>query len=67
MISDRISNHIPPQMKFLNSNALLQFCLKLEHCKLQKTACHLMKCDVNDVKLLTTVYNRRCKFLMLSN
>ena len=34
-----------------HSNALLQFCLKLERCKLLKAACYPTKCDViNDIK-----------------
>ena len=46
-----------------HSNAFLQFCLKLEHCK---QASHLIKCDgKNDFKLFPTVYCR--KFLILSN
>ena len=58
MISERISDDIPPQMKILNmviphSNAILQFCFKLE-AVIQ--ACYPMKCDViNDVKLFSTV------------
>ena len=57
MISKRISVHIPPQMKILNphSNTLLQFPLKLEHCKLHNAALHPTKCEViNDVKLFPT-------------
>ena len=53
-----------------HSNALLQFCLKFEHCKPHKAARHRKKCDViNDGKLLATVYHRiYCrKFLTLSN
>ena len=53
-----------------HSNALLQFCLKLERCKPHKAARHPTKCDViNDVKLFPTVYRRiHCrKFLTLSN
>ena len=39
MISERISDDKPPQMKIIehgypHSNALLQFRFKLEHCKL---------------------------------
>ena len=34
-----------------HSNALLQFPLKVKHCKLHKAACHPTKCDVIDVKL----------------
>ena len=41
-----------------HSNALLQFPLKLERCKLHKTARHPSKCDViNDIKLFQTVYS----------
>ena len=44
MISNRISDDTPPQMKILkygysHPNALLQTSLKLEHCKLHKGAC----------------------------
>ena len=75
MISERISNDIPPQMKnfeygYPYSNALLQFRLKFERCKLHMAARHPTKCDVtNDVKQFPTVYHRiYCrKFLMLSN
>ena len=52
-----------------HSNALLQFRLKSERCKLHNDARHLMKCDViNDVKLIPAVYRRiYCrKFLTLS-
>ena len=51
MISNRISDDIPPQMKIKNLVIpilmyLLQFHLKLEHCKPH----HSTKCDViNDV------------------
>ena len=42
-----------------NSNALLQFPLKLEPCKLHSAAHHPTKCDViNDVKLFPAVYRR---------
>ena len=41
------------------SNALLQFCFKLERCKPYKSACHPTICDeINDVKLFPTVYPR---------
>ena len=37
-----------------HSNAILQFCLKLEHFKPHNAACHPMKCDViDDVKFPT--------------
>ena len=60
MISERISDDIPPQMKILNSNALLQSRLKLKHCQPHKAASRPTKLDViNDVKLFpTTVYHR---------
>ena len=76
MIPKHISDDIPPQMKTLNkygyphSNALLQFCLKLEGCMPHDAARHTRKCYViNDVKLFPTVYHRiYCrKFLTLSN
>ena len=71
MISECISWDISPQIKILtHSNALLQYRLELERCKLHKAACRPTKCDViNDIKLFPTVYPRIycCKFLMLSN
>ena len=57
MISKRISDDIPPQMKILNMviPILMQF-FNLELCKPRKTARHPTKCDViNDVKLFPTV------------
>ena len=45
-----------------HSNAILQFCLKLNvasRLKPHKAACHPTKCDViDDVKLFPTVYRR---------
>ena len=75
MISERISDDIPPQMKILNMVIpilmhILQFELKLVRCKPRKAARHPTKCDViNDVILFPTVYRRiYCrKFLTLSN
>ena len=61
MISDHISDDIPPKM---------QFYLNFEHYKLLKAVCLLTKSDIiNDVKLFPTVYRRiYChKFLSLSN
>ena len=72
MISDRISDDVPPQMKILNMVIpnLMHFC-SFERCKPHNAARHPMKCDViNDVKVLPTVYDRRIycrKFLTLSN
>ena len=71
MISERISDDIPPQRKILNMviPILMHFC-SFERCKPHNAACHLMFCDViNDVKLLSTVYRRiYCrKYLTLSN
>ena len=41
-----------------HSNALLQFRLKLECCKLHEAASHPMKYDIiNDVKIFRTVYH----------
>ena len=60
-------------MKILNMvipDALLQFVLKLEHCKQHKATSHPTKYDViNDLKQFPIVYGRMyCrKFLMLSN
>ena len=61
MIFDRIYDDLPPQMKILNlvvnSNALLQFRLKLERFKPHKAVHTQRKCDViNDVKLFRTGY-----------
>ena len=64
MISEGISNHIPPQMQnfvydYPNSNALLQFCLALDLCKPHKAELHPAKCDlINDVTQFPTVYCR---------
>ena len=42
-----------------HSNALLQFLLKLEHCKTHKAACHSTKYDViKNVTPFHTVYRR---------
>ena len=67
MISERISDNIPPEMKILNIviPILMQFC-SFERCKPHNAALHLMKSDIiNDVKLLPTVNGRIycCKFL----
>ena len=57
MISERISDDIPPQIEILNngypnSNALLLFLFELKRCKPHKAAGHPTICDViNDVKL----------------
>ena len=66
--------YISPNENFENgyphSNALLQFPLKLELCKLNKAAQHPRKCDViqNDIlKLYLTVFCRMSQILMLSN
>ena len=71
MISERIFDDIPPQMKILNMviPILMHFC-SFERCKSHNAARHLIICDViNDVKLLPTVYRRiYCrKFFTLSN
>ena len=74
MISERISDDIPPKWNFEyvypHSNALLQFGLESERWKQHKAARHPAKCDViYDVKLFPAVYRRiYCrKFLTLSN
>ena len=75
MISERISDDIPPpnenfEYGYPHSIALLQFECKLERCKPHKAARHPTKCDlIIDVKLFPTVYCRiYCrKFLTLSN
>ena len=46
LISDHISDDIPPQMEIVNMFIPLQFCLKLERFMLYKTACRPMKRDV---------------------
>ena len=56
MISRRLSENMPPQMKILtsypHSNTLLQYRLKLEHCKPHNATRHPTKCDIiNDFKL----------------
>ena len=66
MISDHISDDIPPQLNFKygypHSNVLLQYHLKLESCKPLKAATHPRKCDViNDITLFATVYTIRCR------
>ena len=74
VISDRISNDINPKREnfeygYPHSNALLQLCLKLKHCKPHNVALLPTKCDVIiDVKLFSTVYRRiYCrKFLRFS-
>ena len=68
MISDHLSNDIPPQMENLKMDIpiLMHFC----SCKPYKASRHPMKCGViNDIKLFATVYCRiYCrKFLTLSN
>ena len=72
MISYFISDDISRWMKNFNmlinhSNVLLQFRLKLEHCKSHKAARHPTTCDV--INEVLTVYRRiYCrKFLSLSN
>ena len=63
MISKRISDDIPPQnfkYGYLQSSALLQSHLKLEHYKPHKAARHPTKYDViNDVKQFPIVYRRK--------
>ena len=62
MISDRISDNIPPQMTILNMVIPILmhfciFCLKLEYCKPHNAAPHPKKCDIiNDIILFPTVY-----------
>ena len=78
MISERISDNIPPQMKILNTviPILMHLCSLVSNwsvaspIKPHKAARHPMNCEViNDVQLFPTVYPRMyCrKFLMLSN
>ena len=59
MISERISDGIPPQMKILHMVIPILMHLKLERCKPHNATRHLMKCDIiDDVKLFPTVYRR---------
>ena len=64
MISERISDDIPPQNEnceygYPHSNVLLHSRLKFECCKPHKAVRHPTKCDViNDVKLFQTVHRR---------
>ena len=74
MISDHISDDIPPNENFeygyLISNSLMQSPFKLGCYKLHTAACQPMKCDViYDVELFLAVYRRiYChKYLTLSN
>ena len=70
MISERISDDKPPQMKILNMVIPILMHLCMERCKPHKAARHPTKCDViNDVKLFPAVYRKiYCrKFLTLSN
>ena len=75
MISERISDDIPPKMKILNKiiPILMYFCSLSSNWSVTsriKPARHPTKCDViNDVILFPTVYRRiYCrKFLTLSN
>ena len=60
MISERISDHIPPQMKILNIviPILMHFAVSTRLGAL-KAARHPRKCDIiNDVKLFPAVYRR---------
>ena len=70
MISEHISDDIPPQIKIWNMVIPLQFHFELERCKPHRAACHPTKYDVIDnAKQFPTVYRRiYCrKFLTLSN
>ena len=57
-----ISKHISDEnfeFGYPHFNALLQFRLKLEHCKPHNAAGHQTKCDIIiDIKLFPTVYRR---------
>ena len=70
MISEHISNDIPPQIKILTTviPILMHFYSFLS--KPYKVTCHPTECDIiNDVKLFQTVYHRiySRKCLTLSN
>ena len=78
VISQRISDYIPPQMKLLNMviPILMRFYRLISHwstasrIKPYKGVRHLTKCDlINDIKLFLTVYRMiYCrKFKALSN
>ena len=66
MISDRISEDIPPQMKILNMviPILMHFCSFFLNWSIA-----IISGVINDVKLFPTVYHRIycCKFWTLSN
>ena len=67
VISKRMSNFIPPQMKILNMviPILIHFCSSVLIWEQHKAVCHPTKRDViNDFKPFLTVYR---KFLTLSN
>ena len=70
MISERISDDIPPQMKNFNMviPILMHFCSFISNWSVE--SCHPTNCDViNDVKRFPAVYRRIycCKYLTLSN
>ena len=78
MISEHISDDIPPPMNILNMviPILMRFSSLFSNWsfasrrKPHKGICHQVKCDmINDVKLFPTVYRRiySRKFLTLSN
>ena len=64
MISKSTLRYTSPTENFefgySHSNALLQFCRKLERCRAHNDARHPMKCGViNDVNLFPTVYRSK--------
>ena len=70
MISERISDDIPPQIKLLNMVIPILMHYGSFHSNWSVAAHHPTKCGViNDIKLFPTVYRRiYCrKFLTLSN
>ena len=71
MISERISDDIPPQMKILNMviPILMHFCSFVSNCSCASRIQPMKRDIIDDVKLYLTVYHRiYCrKFLTLSN
>ena len=63
MISERIPDDIPTQIKILNMIIPILFPLKLERCKPQKATHHPTKCDViNDVNFFPTEFTvKNCR------
>ena len=72
MIFDRISKDLPPQMKKKesgcpHSNKLLQFCLKLEHCKPHVIQFSMLCCPLLTFSKLTFSKNSFKNTIRVSN